>query len=368
MMTPREILTTLSQRVAPAMLRDKEFTGVVEVEVRGDEGGVFNLAYEQGGLQVREGRHATPYASMSLDSDVFVDLCYGARSVFEVVEEGLVDIGGPIEPLENVYWLLLIPPERLVADLAAAKKRAEGRARTTTIERVSGTDHDLAAYAARDTPVILQGAITGWPPLSWDLDELVKRFGDVRLVTKKLETNVAGFVARIRASAPEDDVTTGAFTMPRRIFDQFGFPPIVRTSAIEDAPEMFLSARGAVTPIHRDMTDGILVNIFGRRRFRMFSPDQEEKVYPFETFSGFQECRVDPDRPDAARYPRFADAKALEFVVEPGEVVLVPFGWFHHVNVVEHSLAVRYNLVRGWTERYVPLGSSSSSSSSSAVR
>jgi hypothetical protein len=40
-----------------------------------------------------------------------------------------------------------------------------------------------------------------------------------------------------------------------------------------------------------------------------------------------------------ARYPLFADVKMLEVIVEPGETVFLPLGWWHQVTSLDISLS-----------------------------
>jgi ribosomal protein L16 Arg81 hydroxylase len=109
-------------------------------------------------------------------------------------------------------------------------------------------------------------------------------------------------------------------------------------------PELFLSAAGAYTGVHRDLEDGASCVFVGRRRFRLWSPDQAATLYAMPNLHPkFQACFVDARRPDLDRFPRFADAVALEVTLEHGEALYLPFGWFHDVFVLEHGMTVRFD-------------------------
>jgi len=84
---------------------------------------------------------------------------------------------------------------------------------------------------------------------------------------------------------------------------------------------------GTLTPLHHDTLMLLHTQIVGRKRWRFVSPLQTPKVYNFDgVFSP-----VDVEQPDLGRYPAFADVKMLEVVVEPGETVFLPLGWWHQV-------------------------------------
>ena len=52
---------------------------------------------------------------------------------------------------------------------------------------------------------------------------------------------------------------------------------------------------------------------------------------------------IDLDRPDFERYPLFRDVKVLEVIVEPGETVFLPLGWWHQVTALDVSLSFSYS-------------------------
>jgi hypothetical protein len=107
------------------------------------------------------------------------------------------------------------------------------------------------------------------------------------------------------------------------------------------AKGFFISAKGCRTRLHSDpwASDAVLFQAHGRKRFVMYSPDQAELlVHGGEV--------VDIDRPDPAAFPAFARARAtFETVLEPGEAIFIPAGWFHHVATLEDSISLTWNFV-----------------------
>jgi len=43
------------------------------------------------------------------------------------------------------------------------------------------------------------------------------------------------------------------------------------------------------------------------------------------------------------RYPDFAGARVLDVIVEPGETVFLPLGWWHQVTALDVSLSFSYS-------------------------
>jgi histone arginine demethylase JMJD6 len=99
---------------------------------------------------------------------------------------------------------------------------------------------------------------------------------------------------------------------------------------------IYIGPEGSLSALHRDYwnTHGYLAQIQGRKRAILFSPEDSEFLY------GGQ---VDPERPDFERFPLFDRATAYECVIEPGDTLLTPANWWHHVRGLEKSITVSHN-------------------------
>ncbi|HVK51587.1 MAG TPA: cupin-like domain-containing protein [Pseudoxanthomonas sp.] len=91
---------------------------------------------------------------------------------------------------------------------------------------------------------------------------------------------------------------------------------------------------------HQDVPDNLACVVAGRRRVTLFPPDQLRNLYigPLElTPAGQPISLVDFAHPDLQRYPRFAQAQAhaLGAELEPGDAVLIPSMWWHHMEGLE---------------------------------
>lgn len=121
------------------------------------------------------------------------------------------------------------------------------------------------------------------------------------------------------------------------------------------APRLWIGNR-VVTALHHDAMSNVAVVVAGRRRFTLAPPDQVANLYmgPFEfTPAGTPVSLVDPEAPDLARFPRFAETLDVLETAElgPGDAIYIPYMWWHQVRSLD-PLSVLANY--WWNEAPAP--------------
>ena len=91
---------------------------------------------------------------------------------------------------------------------------------------------------------------------------------------------------------------------------------------------------------HYDFPSNIACVVAGQRRVILFPPDQLHNLYvgPLEfTPAGQPISIVDFHAPDYERFPRFREAveTAQMAVLEPGDAIIVPSMWWHHLEALD---------------------------------
>jgi hypothetical protein len=113
----------------------------------------------------------------------------------------------------------------------------------------------------------------------------------------------------------------------RRFLDTYGSP----------VHYLFLAPRGSVSFLHADYwgTHAYLAQLAGRKLCVLFSPTDGPNVYGGAIRN--------PLQVDAARFPLYAQATPHVGVLEAGEMVFIPSGWWHFVLGLEPSITYSYD-------------------------
>ncbi|WGS52287.1 cupin-like domain-containing protein [Paraburkholderia sp. D15] len=204
-------------------------------------------------------------------------------------------------------------------------------------------DLDEILDAMRESrPLCLRGALKS-PLVELGAEQFVERYGDVVLrqnaVIGRQET-VADIARRIRDESVDRVYLNGVEVPPE-------LTPHVQFPMFEDSAYSIgllwwgkKTSSGVITKLHRDFQISFLAQIWGEKKLHLFSPDQTEELYAAPAFNMYQLCGVDPGAPDLQRYPRFAQARPLEVTIGPGDMLMIPTGWFHCVWALTDVLSV----------------------------
>ncbi|CAJ0748103.1 20945_t:CDS:2 [Entrophospora sp. SA101] len=112
-------------------------------------------------------------------------------------------------------------------------------------------------------------------------------------------------------------------------------------------PDVIINAwfgpKGTISPMHTDPYHNLLAQVVGKKYIRLYSPEETTNLYPFEQ-DGFlgNTSQVDVEAPDLERFSRFASAKYQECILEPGELLYIPPGWWHYVKSLTISFSVSF--------------------------
>ena len=101
-----------------------------------------------------------------------------------------------------------------------------------------------------------------------------------------------------------------------------------RPSTVSSSARSFCRLASAASDDERISTTGVV----GIATAGLFTPGDFVSLYPFPVHHpNDRQSQVDFGAVDEARFPRFCDARPVEAVLAPGDVLYIPQYWWHHI-------------------------------------
>lgn len=114
---------------------------------------------------------------------------------------------------------------------------------------------------------------------------------------------------------------------------------------------LFAGLGGTLYHCHYDLQPNLHVQLTGRKRFILFSPDDWAHLYPFPVHHDLdRRSQVDLDAPDSSVFPDWGGAKGYVVELNPGDALYIPPYWWHHVQ----SLTPETTSMAMWFFEYFP--------------
>ena len=260
----------------------------------------------------------------------------------------------------ELLFMLLIATLRPTAELAEQYRQVTERRtdayRVTAVERYDRPAvADIEQAVADGRPMVATGFEMPIPYRDWSLELLEQRHGAVQLFTNGTkQMTVADFVAKTRDADPSADqlrrgyhaAYTAGCVLPMEMRADF-LPALYAPHQYRD-PQLWFGAVAPHVPatkLHRDPRVAFLYQVMGRKRFRLYAPDQAAALYVMRAYNKHQRCWVWPEAPDYDRYPAFREAQPVDVCIEPGDLLVLPIGWFHAVYCLDSpTLSITYFL------------------------
>ena len=232
----------------------------------------------------------------------------------------------------------------------AIRHAARGLPDISAVPRLGAIDAaTFRARAAQGLPFLMTGIVGRWPLSSLTPQTLRERFSHLPVrarVGDYVNTAFAPDRAMQDMSMLEylDLVADGTEDLPpylgnlelRELNSLCHWPTYFGKMG---PPRFWLGPAGTVTPLHCDFDDNIFAQIWGSKRIFLSPPHHDEFLYKSEANAILFGSPFDPEAPDFDKFPLARQATMIECIVNPGDLLYVPAGWYHQVRALTFSLS-----------------------------
>lgn len=219
----------------------------------------------------------------------------------------------------------------------------------------------LKQYWAAGKPVVFKNFTASWPAnKSWALEELARAYGGIDIevqmgrdadanfelnsIAHKTKTNLAEYIQKVIEVESSNDFymtannkVLGRTECKSLLQDVGHLPDFVNAPTANGMWHMWVGPKGTLTPLHHDEACLLHAQLVGRKRWRLVSPLHLPNVYNhLAVFS-----KLDINNIDYAKFPLMRNVEILDVVVNPGEAIFIPLGWWHAVTALDKTVSLQ---------------------------
>jgi hypothetical protein len=218
-----------------------------------------------------------------------------------------------------------------------------------------------ATYASARRPVLFSGGLEHWPAArQWSLSWFEQAHGDVVVpvhlglyqrgrrpgtaerVGESKPMPLRDYIAELRQDGrSRSGYLAGAeiYGLVPSLLRDLAFPDYASLDALRQ-PSFWLGGAGTITQLHMDKAQNLYAQLVGRKRWRLYAPERRALTGELPVAWSHSQSVIDLE---PERFEERARAAGLEpdydFIIESGQMLFLPYGWWHRVETVEPSIA-----------------------------
>ncbi|MCF3109482.1 cupin-like domain-containing protein [Niabella sp. CC-SYL272] len=214
-------------------------------------------------------------------------------------------------------------------------------------------------YYQQNKPVVIRDLARQWPAFSrWNWDYFIDivgnkevgvynnvksdsytpintadaymKFGEYLEMVKKGPVELRIFLFNIFQHAPQ-------------IVSDFTWPDTYMRGFVKKFPMLFVGGQGSVTHMHFDIDLSHILHtqFLGRKRVLLFPFEEQHKLYrkPWEVLSLANFAQY-YEKFDYAKFPAAKNARGYEVILEHGDTLFMPAGYWHHMEYIDAGFAM----------------------------
>lgn len=217
-------------------------------------------------------------------------------------------------------------------------------------------------YYEKGSPLVIKDLSKEWPAYTkWTWDYFKQIVGDKKV----------GIYNNVKSDAytpinKADDYTTfgeyvdmvskgpagwriflfNIFDHAPQLTHDFEWPDELMKGFVKRFPMLFVGGASSITHMHFDidMSHILHTQFIGRKRVLLFPYEEQHKLYrkPYEVLSlaDFSHYYQQNGTPDYAKFPALKLAKGFEVILEHGDTLFMPAGYWHHMEYLDSGFAM----------------------------
>ncbi len=216
-----------------------------------------------------------------------------------------------------------------------------------------------ANYYNKKKPLIITGIAKQWPGYEkWNWDYFINIVGETEVgvydnVKSDAYTPINTADAYMKFADYLQQVKNGPLALRIFLFNifqhapelvkDFIWPDELMPGFIKKYPMLFVGGQGSITHMHFDidMSHILHTQFMGKKRVLLFPHEEQFKLYrkPWEVLTLANYAHYYKDF-DYENFPATRLAKGYEVVLEHGDTLYMPAGYWHHMEYIESGFAM----------------------------
>jgi Cupin-like domain len=227
-----------------------------------------------------------------------------------------------------------------------------------TFDTLSAEDFKRNYYQTMK-PVIIKSLAKEWPAYQkWNWDFFIDIVGDKEVgVYNNIKSDAYTPINTADAYMPFGEYLTkvkqgpldlriflfNIFQHAPQIINDFKWPDQLMKGFVKKYPMLFVGGQGSITHMHFDIDLSHILHtqFIGRKRVLLFPYGEQEKLYrkPWEVLSMANYANYHESF-DYENFPAVKLAKGYEVILEHGDTLFMPAGYWHHMEYLDAGFAM----------------------------
>ena len=226
------------------------------------------------------------------------------------------------------------------------------------VETISAEDFKTNYYDSK-TPLIITGLARQWPGFDkWNWDYFIEKVGETEVgvydnVKSDAYTPINTADAYMKFGDYLKQVKSGPlelriflfniFQHAPELINDFTWPEELMQGFVKKYPMLFVGGEGSVTHMHFDidMSHILHTQFMGKKRVLLFPHQEQYKLYrkPWEVLSMANYANYHQQF-DYDQFPAARLANGYEVILNHGDTLFMPAGYWHHMEYIESGFAM----------------------------